>query len=316
MKSIALLGSNSHIAKGLLYNFLKQGKYNISLFTTGFNKTIEFYNFLDCTYNLNNDECSISIYNGYDSFLKKDYDVILNCIGVGASNKLKGNYNNFFTFPEDYDNLCIKYLQQNKECLYITFSSGAVYGKLDRPAEEDTFNKFQINNIQRTDYYSIARLYTEAKHRSLNDLNIVDLRVFSYFSRFMDFEDKYFITELIKAMRNDEEFKVVNDSFVRDYLHPDDLFQAISKCIDIKNLNNAFDITSNKSVTKEEILNYFEKNYGLRYKIEDDFQYNSASGVKGIYCSDYKNHKEINYIPEYSSMDTIIKESKYVLKGV
>lgn len=302
---IAILGANSHIAKGLIYKFNKNNNVYLYLYSTNKNKLNDLFNFMHHRY---------YIYK-YFEFNNYNYDVIINCIGVGSSNKLKENYNNFFTFPEYYDNLCIEHLKENKNCLYITFSSGAVYGMLNEAANYNSENNIKVNQINEQNYYTITRLYTEAKHRSYKDLNIVDLRVFSYFSKFMDFEDKYFITELIYSILNEKEFKVVNDSFIRDYLHLDDLFQAIMKCIKIKKLNCALDIVSKKPIEKNKILEYYNIYYNLKYKYEKDFKYNSASGIKNIYYSEYdKAKKEIDYKPKYTSMETLIDVSKNFLE--
>ena len=56
------------------------------------------------------------------------------------------------------------------------------------PVDESTYSKWGINHISEADYYGIAKLNSEVKLRALKDLNIVDLRVFGYFSRFIDLE--------------------------------------------------------------------------------------------------------------------------------
>ena len=75
---IAILGSTSHIAKNLIDRF----------------KQKDLYLFSRSRKNL-------------DSFIDGNYDVVINCIGVGTPNKLKDLGTEIFRFTEYYDNLPI-----------------------------------------------------------------------------------------------------------------------------------------------------------------------------------------------------------------
>lgn len=314
--NIAILGASSHIAKGLIYNFLKQGENRLFLFSRGMLRCTEFLNYISNKYYTDIFLNNYRLQGTYEEFNVYEYDVIINCIGTGTFNKMNGDFTSFFTFPNEFDNLCIDYLKKNRNTLYIAFSSGAIYGKMKAPAELFTENKIRPNKVTDQNYYMISKLYSEAKHRSYSDLNIVDLRIFSYFSRFMDSNDKYFITEIIDSIREDKEMSVVNDSFIKDYLHPDDLFQAINNCIiNRTKINDVIDINSKEPISKINILKLFKKNYGLRYKIDDNFIYKSASGDKGIYYSNYERCNLINYQPSYTSEDTLMNETKYILNN-
>ena len=307
---IAILGSTSHIAKGLINNFLNSGEFSLHLYTRSPDKVRSFLGAIgkspdkDCV-----------IHEGYSDFIKCSYDVVINCVGVGTLNKLRGNYTKYFTVTEEYDNLAIGYLCNScPDALYISFSSGAVYGReFSAPAEENTMNSIKVNHVTTEDYYSIARLNSEAKHRAFKDLNIVDLRIFSYFSRFIDLADNYFITELLDCVLRKKVFATNNMNFVRDYLHPEDLFSIIRKCMDAGKINVSFDVTSAKPVEKREILDYFSLEYGFKYEIGRSLSHVSATGSKNIYYSKYNKALGIGYKPKFSSMDTIEQESKYIL---
>ena len=262
-----------------------------------------------------NKDCIIN--EDYNDFTKYSYDVVINCIGVGTLNKLQGDYTRYFTVTEEHDNLIIEYLRNSRpDVLYISFSSGAVYGRqFSSPMEENTASSIRVNHITTEDYYAIARLNSEAKHRSFKNLKIIDLRVFSYFSRFIDLTDGYFITEVMDCILNKKVLITDNVNIVRDYVHPKDLFSIIRKCIDAGNINEAFDVTSSKPVEKIEILDYFSSEYGLRYEISRSFSHVSPTGSKNIYCSNYNNAARIGYKPAFSSMDTIKEESKYIINN-
>ena len=309
-KKIAILGATSHIAKGLIKFFLQSDEYYLHLHTRSKEKMTSF---LSKIYKAGNE--NYRVYQGYEEFDKGSYDCIINCVGVGTQNVLQGQYERYFTVTEKFDNMAIEYLlQKSPETLYISFSSGAVYGRsFENPAEKKSVNCIEVNNIESSDYYSIARLNAEAKHRSLKKLNIVDLRIFAYFSRYIDLADGYFITELISCIKENKMFTTNNSNFARDFLHPQDLFLAVKKCIELKKINGVFDISSKNPVEKKEILDYFTEEYNLKVEIGDIKGSVSATGTKNKYYSNYNNNESIGYKAKFSSLDTIIQESKKIL---
>lgn len=307
---IAILGSNSHIARGLINNFLQSRKFRLHLYTRHSDKV---NNFLSSLREFVKDDCMV--YKSYRYLAKHAYDVVINCVGVGTLNKLKGDYTKYFTITEDYDNLAINYIRNRyAQVLYICLSSGAVYGRgFSAPVNENTVNSIRVNHVAPEDYYGIVRLNSEAKHRSFKHLNIVDLRLFSYFSRYIDLTDDYFITEIMNCILKKKMLITDNINIARDYVHPEDLYSIISKCLNVSRINTVFDVTSSKPVTKKEMLDYFSSEYGLKYKIVRDLSHISATGMKNVYYSKYPNAKKIGYEPLFSSMDTIKQESKYIL---
>ncbi|HBL52314.1 MAG: hypothetical protein A3D24_04275 [Candidatus Blackburnbacteria bacterium RIFCSPHIGHO2_02_FULL_39_13] len=306
-RQIAILGSSSHIAKGLINNFLRYRGYNLHLYTRSANKVYYFLGGRGEDYR---------IHQRYDVLMNYKYNVLINCVGVGTASKLQGDYTKYFTVNEEYDNLAIGYLCKYPNALYISFSSGVVYGKdYTKPANKNTTNKIPVNQIVKENYYSIVKLNSEAKHRSFENLRIVDLRIFSYFSRFIDLTDNYFVCEIINCILNKKTFITNDANITRDYIHPKDLFLIIKKCIEIGNLNTAFDVTSAKSVKKREILDYFSENYGLKYKIVPSVENASPTGQKNIYYSKYNKLAQFGYKPALTSMETIKQESRYILNN-
>jgi len=308
-KNIAILGANSHIAKGLIDNFFKLKEFELNFFTRSKDKLLNFVN------SLNNGINNYKIFEGYESFNEMQYDCIINCVGIGTVNKLEEEYHRWFTVTEEFDNKCINYLRDNPETLYISFSSGVVYGNnFTEPFTEDSIRKLNVNEIKFQDYYSIARLNAEVKHRSFEQLKIVDLRIFNYFSRYIDLTDNYFITDVINSIKNKKILKTNEVNIVRDYVSPDDLFNAILLCIDKKNLNCAFDITSSASVSKEEILEAFVEKFDLQYEKVSDEKIKSGTGSKSIYYSINRNSKKLGYKPVLTSLQNLVNETKYILQ--
>lgn len=307
---IAVLGSTSHIAKGLIHRFLKTEGLRLHLFTRSPGKVREFLSSIGTP-----SEHPVTIHEGYSGFGTLSYDVIINCVGVGTARSLKGNYSSYFTVTEEFDNLSIGYLDAgNLDCTYISFSSGAVYGRVfSAPVEEETLHTIRVNHIAAEEYYAIARLNAEAKHRSFGSLNIVDLRLFSYFSRFIDIHDGYFMSDVMDAIVNGKELVTDDVNIVRDYVHPDDLFSIVTKCFEIGKINDALDVTSSKPVEKRDILDYFSAKYGLRFTVRPSLSGVSPTGSKSVYCSNFQKASSIGYHPRFSSMETIVLESEHIL---
>jgi nucleoside-diphosphate-sugar epimerase len=291
----------------LIDNFLKKGIRELLLFSRSIDRTGDFLN------SLKEDKSGVILKSGYQDFLDQSYDVVINCVGVGTPDKLAGQYWKWFTVIEKYDNLVLAYLQKSPKTLYISLSSGVVYGDFSRPSAKDGVNLLHVNHIQEKDYYSIVRLNAETKHRSFSDLNIVDLRLFSYFSRYIDVTDKYFLNDIIKAINTKSKFMTDSLNVVRDFIHPDDLLSLVRIFINIRSVNGAFDVYSANPVSKWEILDYFKTEYDLEYKITGQDEFRSGTGHKELYYSEYHKAEDLGFCPKYDSLSVIKNESGYLV---
>lgn len=291
-KKIAILGATSHIAKGLIFNFAKSKMNELFLFARF---PVKVKNFIKT----NKLVLNSYIYQ-FKHFRRGKYDVIINCVGLGTPAKVKEASGVVFKLTEEFDNMILEYLQRYPDTRYINFSSGAVYS-------------ISVNDIKPEHYYGIAKLHQEAKHRALKKLNIVDLRVFSYFSRFIELDSGYFLTELIKSLKREKAFVTNPRDFVRDFIAPCDLFDLICLIIKAKPFNGAIDAYSSMPVSKFKLLNYFVKNYSLKYTINRGLKLTYPTGVKSRYCSISRKAAGLGYRPKFSSMEAVAMESKYIL---
>ena len=205
-----------------------------------------------------------------------------------------------FKLTEEFDNMILGYLRRYPDALHINFSSGAVYS-------------ISVNDIKPEHYYGIAKLHQEAKHRALRKLNIVDIRLFSYFSRFIELDSGYFLTELIKSLKTKETFVTDPNNFVRDFLAPQDLFDLICLIIKAEPFNGAIDAYSSMPISKFKLLDYFVKNYSLKYTINRGLKFLCPTGLKSRYCSSSKKAAGLGYRPKFSSLEAVAMESKYML---
>ena len=305
---IAILGATGHIAKGLIYGFNQTAQDELHLFARSTDRLQQFLAEINCSKN--------AFLKKLDEFNKTGYDAIINCTGIGDPKKLKDNISSIFGLTETFDNLILSHLEKYPDTVYINISSGAAYGTdFTLPAEELTPSKFDINHLSMDDYYGIAKLNAEAKHRALAGFNIVDIRTFGYFSRFIDLKTRYLITDIISCIMNKRELVTDSGNIVRDYIHPQDLLALIKRCMEKRRINNVYDIYSRKPVAKFDVIGYFSEQYSMKYRVDDTYKPLRATGKKDNYCSNNKRAQSIGYDPQFTSMDCIMQESTAILKN-
>lgn len=305
-KRVAILGATGHIGKGLAYFLGQTNRYELYLFARSRKKLTDFLSTTDCS------QC-YTIQN-FRAFKKSSYDAVINCVGIGVPAKLKQGMASIFRLTETFDNLVLDYLAMNPNSLYVNFSSGAAYGTdFESCVDEATCSSFDANRVTEADCYGIAKLNSEAKHRALKGCRIVDLRIFGYFSRFIDSNSGYLLTDVLKCIRESKEFVTDSANIVRDYVHPRDLLQLIEKCCALDHLNEAFDVYSKKPATKFEILDYFACEYGLQYVVQEAGAMASPTGRKDNYFSVNRKAEHIGYTPQFTSMECIAREARFVV---
>jgi len=305
-KNIAIFGSTGHIGKNLISFFIKNNDFKIFLFS----RDIKKFESLKMIFS---DTMS---FNTYDDFGKNEYDVIINCVGISNPNAFEKNSRSIFDTAEFYDTMVLDYLKNFPTTLYINLSSGAVFsGEFDKPVDDSSTYKFDVNGINKGEMYSISKMYLESKHRSLPDLNIVDLRIFGFFSRFIDVNAGFFMSELLQALKNKSEFITDKKDFVRDYVNPKDFYDLTKNCIANKKINDVFDVYSKEIISKFQILEECFNKFDLKFKLVEKIESVSPTGVKKNYYSLSRKAEKINYSPQFSSLETILNESSLFLEN-
>lgn len=243
----------------------------------------------------------------YESYGNLEHDVVINFVGVGDPARALAMGASIFNITNRYDEMVLNELKVNPKRRYIFMSSGAVYGSdFQEPANINTMAITNINSLQPQNYYSLAKLYTEGRHRSMTEYNIVDLRIFNYFSRTADIKSRFFITDLITAVKNNVIFKTSSEDMIRDYLHPKDLVQLITKVLKGPPSNIGLDCYTKNSISKSEILNLFESRYGLQVEISKESKILNSTGLKSNYFSVNFKAGDYGYKPEFSSYDGLV----------
>ena len=305
-QNIAIFGATGHIGKNLTYYFSQNKKNNLVLFGRNKKKMQKIMKEI-----IPENEYS---FTGYDEFNNKKYDVIINCIGIGNSKNILQN-KDVLKITEYYDDKILEYMKNKKSVIYINFSSGAIFGQtIESPINESSLASINVNKLNKGSYYAISKLYSEMKHRNLKNLNIVDLRVFSFFSRFINLEGEFLMSNITKSITNNKKLVTDKNNIIRDYVHPEDLFQIITKCIKKRKINTALDISSKKPISKFSLLKSLAEKYELKYILSNKIK-TSSTGLKTKYYSKSKKSAELKITPKYTSIQTILMELKFLINS-
>lgn len=304
---IAILGATSQIAKDLVLSFCAKSKHELALYarhpevvsqwlaSVGLSEQHIVANFID--------------FNIYEYF-----DAILNFVGVGNPAQTAVMGASIFDVTLQYDEMALNYVRHHTACRYIFLSSGAAYGlSFDEPVDGNTRAVIPINNLQPQDWYAIAKLHAECRHRSLPHLPIVDIRVFNYFSHTQDVSARFLITDILRAIRDKTILKTSPDYIVRDFLHPSDFHQLVEALLSSPAINVAVDCYSRAPIDKSSLLAAMQEKFGLQYEVVPAGAGVNATGGKPHYYSLNTRAEGFGYFPMLTSLQGIFEESMHVL---
>jgi len=249
--------------------------------------------------------CLVESYDGYGSCA---HEAVINFVGVGDPARAAEMGASIFDITLEYDQMILDGLKSEPTRRYIFLSSGAAYGSnFKEPACIDTLSSININRLVPQEYYALAKLHAEGRHRSLMQYNIVDIRVFNYFSSTVSLDSRFFITDLIRSVKNQTVFKTGVDEMARDYLHSNDFFQLTNNILQGPLCNMAVDCYSKSPISKTEILELFRLRYGLQVEVSATPNSINATGSKPNYFSKNYRAAEFGYVPKYSSYEGLVE---------
>jgi nucleoside-diphosphate-sugar epimerase len=303
---IGVLGATSHIAKDFILSAVGAG-YELFLFSR---RPLEVSAWLAAHTTLPIAPASVA----YEEFRAYSYDAIVNFVGSGDPARIASMGAAILDVTQEYDALALDHLKRHPQTRYIFLSSGAAYGStFIHPADQNTQAQIPINNLTAQDYYSVAKLYAETRHRTLAPLPIVDIRVFNYFSRTTDIAARYFVTDILRAIRDGRELETGSATMYRDFLGPEDFFALVDCVLRAPPANGAVDAYSREPVEKFALLEAMQREFGLRYKVTPSPPGVTATGAKPTYYS--RNHKaeEFGYRPHFTSLESVLAESRALL---
>ena len=307
---IAILGATSQIAKDLILSFAAKNQHEMVLYARRPDAVVQWMKREKFTQNY--------AVASFAAFGPNEYfDAILNFVGVGDPAQAAAMGASIFDVTLKYDELALDYLHQHPDCRYIFLSSGAAYGNsFEAPVDENTKASIAINSLQPQEWYAVAKLHTECRHRALAHLPIIDIRVFNYFSHTQDIDARFLITDALPAIRDIIVLQTSAFPMVRDYLHPSDFYQMVTLLLSAAPVNLALDCYSQAPIDKQTLLRALQENFGLQYEIVQIPVGLNATGRKPCYYTLNRGLENFGYEPQFSSLAGILHESKNYFRKV
>ena len=299
---LAILGATSQIAKDLVQSYAAQSSHELVLYARRPDVVVQWLTRVGLA-----DRYAVADFATFGA--NEHFDAILNFVGVGDPAQAAAMGATIFDVTLKYDELALDYVRQHPNCRYLFLSSGAAYGaSFDAPVDANTKATIAINNLQPQDWYAVAKLHAECRHRSLAHLPIVDIRVFNYFSHTQDMEARFLITDIVRAIRDKTVLKTSAAYMVRDYLHPSDFFGLVSAILAAPATNAVLDCYSKAPIDKTSLLAALQEKFGLNYELVQTAAGVNATGSKPHYYSLNKQAGDFGYQPGMTSLDGILKE--------
>jgi nucleoside-diphosphate-sugar epimerase len=308
---LAILGATSQIAKDLIVSLSENPAYRLNLYARRVDVVTYWLEQVGLT-----DRYPINNYAQFPK-MKKRYDGILNFVGSGNPAQTADIGATILDVTYEFDNLALRYLADHPACCYIFFSSGAAYGgDFSKPAGDATQAQFPINDLRSSDWYGLAKLSAECRHRALPDLHIIDLRVFNYFSYSADVSARYLITDMLRAISTKQVFRTSNKNIYRDFAGPKQIATLIQQILSTTKINTAVDCYTRAPVDKLSLLEAMRSKFGMQLDIIQDETGLNATGTKTYYYStSTKAFKYFGYDPQDIAMDVVIQEASQILKN-
>ena len=306
IRRIAILGATSNIARDLIISLAAAGEEYLHLYARRPDDVRSWLNVAGLT--------GRYVVDNFSGFGEHELDAIINFVGVGNPAQAMAMGNSIFGITLQFDEMALAYLRKHPACRYLFLSSGAAYGsKFSEPATRDTPAIVAINNLAPQEWYGVAKLHAECRHRSHSDLAIFDIRVFNYFSHTQDISARFLITDILRAIRDKTVLKTSPEYIVRDFLHPSDFHKLVSALLAAPATNAAVDCYSRAPIDKPNLLKVMQEKLGLRYEIAEAQSGVNATGGKPCYYSLNTRAADFGYQPGLTSLEGILLEAEAIL---
>ena len=304
---IAILGATSQIARDLIVSISAKKSHHLHLFAR-------------CTDAVTQWLLAAGLpgrypVDAFSEFPRQEFDAVINFVGVGNPAQAVAMGNSIFDVTLHFDEMVLKYLETHRACRYLFLSSGAAYGSnFNEPANSETLAVISINNLQPNEWYGVAKLHAECRHRAYPELPIIDIRIFNYFSHTQDISARFLITDILRAIRDNTVLKTSANYVVRDYLHPSDFHQLITRLLSAPATNTAIDCYSLAPVDKHILLTTMQEKFGLHYTIYETTAGINATGIKPNYYSLNTSAAGFGYKPTMTSLAGVLLEATALLQ--
>ena len=305
---IAILGATSQIARDLIVSFSAAEDKYLHLFARRPDEVTKWLESVGLS--------GRYLVNDFSAFGKHEFDAVINFVGVGNPAQAVAMGNSIFDITLRFDEMVLDYLRTYPACRYLFLSSGAAYGSsFNEPANRDTAAVVAINNLAPHEWYGVAKLHAECRHRAHPELAIFDIRVFNYFSRTQDISARFLITDILRAIRDKTVLKTSPDYIVRDFLHLSDFYKLVNSLLAAPANNAVVDCYSLAPIDRQTLLAAMQEKFGLQYEITAANSSVNATGNKPHYYSWNKRAADFGYIPTLTSLEGVLLEAKAILQG-
>ena len=305
---IALFGATSQICRDLVQSFAVENNHELVLYarrpdvvTQWLSRTglVDRYATAD-----------FAMFNSHEKF-----DAIINFVGLGNPENAVVMGASIFDVTLKYDEMALDFVRQNPDCRYIFLSSGAAYGSgFEVPVDGTSKAVISVNHLAPQDWYGVAKLHTECRHRAMTDLSIVDVRVFNYFSHTQDMAARFLITDIFRAIRDKTVLKTSADFIVRDFIHRFDFCKLVNSILGSPATNAVLDAYSRAPIEKPTLLMAMQEEFNLKYEIVQAGASVNATGGKPHYYSLNRRAADFGYLPKYTSLECIVEEILQLLR--
>ena len=233
---IAILGASGYVGKGLARVLAERDRGPIHLFTRQPDRLAgdSWPTHVVC--------CAL------ESFDARGFDLVINAIGAGDPARVSAIGEDILDITREWDERVLKSLRPGKP-LYAYISSGVVYSAVG--ATDDDPSPSRLEN---SSPYLNAKLQTESRHRSLPDLAILDIRMFSFADAGIDVAGSFFLAQLCKSIVSGGAFRTSRSDIIRDYAGARELCDLIDCWRLAGAQNRAVDLYTRAPVSKHTIL--------------------------------------------------------------
>lgn len=305
---MALLGASGYIGRSLLHECTSRGFMDVVPFTRDAQKTTSVWERYGVAVTFPPRE--------YKRFHEETFDIVVNATGVGSQRALRHDPTGVVRTTMEMDERLYRYMDEYPHTRVFNLGSGAVYGANAGSAiVNETSATFFPNRLSARDCYALAKLLSEAHHRALSSRAIVDLRVFSFFSRFVDIEDTFFLSEVAACLRQRRVLKTSAEDMMRDFTTAREILDVILFLCTRDPVNAAFNLESKAPASKFEILSHLSKTFGLRYEVEKGIGQGSPTGTKHAYYSMTGTLSALGFPSRESSLEAIDREMRMFLNS-
>lgn len=236
-----------------------------------------------------------------DRFDAGDFSLVINAIGAGDPRNVAALGRDIVETTREWDERVLATMGPGTA--YVFLSSGAVYGSgLADGVDAGSVLSQPAGRLESIPPYALAKLFAEARHRTLSERHILDLRIFGFSDVSIPRSGSFFLSELAQAIARRQPFVTSPAEMIRDYAGVDELHGLIQAWKNAGMPNCALDLYTLEPVGKLALLEVVSKRYGLQI-VRDG----AADGPRPVYASQCHAAAELGYRPARTSLQVVLE---------